>query len=281
VLVDLLLVPFGASYAMMREAALTAEEAGFNGLWTFDHLREPVAGAGGATPECWTVLSALAEATSRLQLGSLVLNVANRRPGVLANMAATLQQVSGGRLVLGLGAGGGAGTPYTVEQEMLGQPVESARVRAARVAEAATVLRMLWSQSRDSFDGQHYQLRSPAGFLRPEPPPPIIIGGFGRRMASIAGRHGDGYDAPASLPGLPDLIDIARSEHALAHPEGSSFEISVFGGFRPAWLNPESRERLELDRLRVDRLILQVEPPYPIEAIRRASLTGPPTAPVE
>src|SRR5947209_6156224 len=136
-LIDLLLVPFGADYQGIRSAALTAEESGFNGLWTFDHFREPVAYEGRPTLECWTVLSALAEATSRLQLGPLVLNVANRKPGLLANMASTLQQVSGGRLVLALGAGGGANTPYTAEQEMLGQPVEADRVRAEQVAEAS------------------------------------------------------------------------------------------------------------------------------------------------
>jgi alkanesulfonate monooxygenase SsuD/methylene tetrahydromethanopterin reductase-like flavin-dependent oxidoreductase (luciferase family) len=276
--VDLLLVPFGASYADMRQAALAAEEAGFNGLWTFDHFREPVAAAGRDTPECWTVLSALAEATSRLQLGPLVLNVANRKPGLLANMAATLQQISGGRLVLGLGAGGGAGTPYTVEQEMLGQPVESDRTRGEKVAETATVLRMLWSQSSESFDGRHLRLRSPSGFLRPDPAPPIIIGGFGHRMAGIAGRYGDGYNAPASLPGLSALIEHARKEHAAAHGD-APFEISVFGGFRSGWLHPGSRERGEIDRLGVDRLILQVQPPYPLDAIRQANVTGPPTAP--
>lgn len=278
-LIDLLLVPFGASYADMRSAAVAAEEAGFNGLWTFDHFREPTAGPGGATPECWTVLSALAEATSRLQLGPLVLNVANRRPGLLASMAATLQQVSNGRLVLGLGAGGGADTPYTAEQEMLGQPVESDRVRAEKVAEAASVLRLLWSGSRESFEGRHFHLRSPAGFMRADPAPPIIIGGFGRRMARIAGRYGDGINMPASLPGLAALIDVARQERAASALAAHDFEISVFGGFRRSWLDPASAERAGLERLSVGRLILQVQMPYPIDEIRRANVTGPPAAP--
>ena len=66
-LIDLLLIPFGATYADMRAAALAAEEGGFNGLWTFDHFREPVRYAGAPVPECWTVLSALAEATSEFR----------------------------------------------------------------------------------------------------------------------------------------------------------------------------------------------------------------------
>jgi alkanesulfonate monooxygenase SsuD/methylene tetrahydromethanopterin reductase-like flavin-dependent oxidoreductase (luciferase family) len=270
VLIDLLLVPFNASYAGMREAALAAEEAGFNGLWTFDHFREPVAGRGGATPECWTVLSALAEATSRLQLGTLVLNVANRKPGLLANMAATLQQVSKGRLVLGLGAGGGAGTPYTAEQEMLGEPVERDAVRAGKVAEAAQVMRMLWAGDQTGFEGSHYSLRRPSGFLQADPPPPIVIGGFGRRMAAIAGRHGDGFNAPAGMPGLPALIDVARQERINARGSLKGFEVSAFTGFRQAWLRATDPHRVELERLGVGRLILQVEAPYPIEEIRGA-----------
>jgi alkanesulfonate monooxygenase SsuD/methylene tetrahydromethanopterin reductase-like flavin-dependent oxidoreductase (luciferase family) len=270
VLIDLLMVPFDASYAGMREAAVAAEEAGFNGLWTFDHFREPVAGRGGATPECWTVLSALAEATSRLQLGPLVLNVANRKPGLLANMAATLQQVSSGRLVLGLGAGGGAGTPYTAEQEMLGQPVESAAARAGQVAEAAQVMRMLWAGDQTGYEGRHYSLRRPSGFLRPDPPPPIVIGGFGRRMAAIAGRHGDGFNAPAGMPGLPALIEVARQERISSRGSLDGFEVSAFTGFRQAWLRATDPNRVELERLGVGRLILQVQVPYPVEEIRNA-----------
>jgi alkanesulfonate monooxygenase SsuD/methylene tetrahydromethanopterin reductase-like flavin-dependent oxidoreductase (luciferase family) len=277
--IDLLLVPFGATWAEMHEAALAAEEAGFNGLWTFDHFREPGPGSGGSVPECWTVLSALAASTTRLQLGPLVLNVANRKPGLLANMAATLQEISGGRLVLGIGAGGGEGTPYTAEQTMLGQTVQSDRVRAERVAEAATVMRALWSGSTDSYDGRHFQLNRPSGFLRAAPPPPIVIGGFGRRMATIAGRCGDGFNTPARSSGMAALIEIARKERLAAHGSLDGFEVSVFTGFHQIWLRPTSPERVELERLEVGRLILQVQTPYPFGEIRSASVAGPPAAP--
>src|SRR5215467_12217118 len=112
----------------------------------------------------WSVLTALAEVTSRVALGPLVLNVANRPPGVLANMAATLQAVSGGRLLLGIGAGGSRRTPYAAEQMAIGTSVERDEVRARRVVEAIEMMRRLWS-------GEH-------GFLKPDPAPPVIVGGF-------------------------------------------------------------------------------------------------------
>src|SRR5262247_4358516 len=133
---DLLLIPMGAHWTDMRAAAVAADEAGFDGVWTWDHLRDPEGDPAGV-PECLTTLAALAEATKRVSLGSLVLNVSNRHPGLLANMAATLQQISGGRFIVGLGAGGGRRTPYAREQEGLGLSVEADPVRAERVAEAA------------------------------------------------------------------------------------------------------------------------------------------------
>src|SRR5947207_6425000 len=93
---DLLLVPMSARWADMRAAALAAEAARFDGIWTWDHLRDPDERDGPGVPEAWTVLTALAEVTRRVALGPLVLNVANRVPGVLASMAATLQAVSAG-----------------------------------------------------------------------------------------------------------------------------------------------------------------------------------------
>src|SRR5262249_36929985 len=120
---DVLLVPFGATWTDIRDGARRAEDAGYDGVWLWDHLRGDNAAGPAPVPECWTVLSALAALTSRVTLGPLVLNVANRHPGVLANMAATLQDVSGGRLALGLGAGGSHATPYADEQLALGREV--------------------------------------------------------------------------------------------------------------------------------------------------------------
>jgi len=251
---DLLLIPMGARYREMRAAAVAAEEAGFDGLWTWDHLRDPDSESGPGVPEAWTVLTALAEATQRISLGPLVLNVANRHPGVLANMAATFQAVSGGRLLLGIGAGGSNRTPYAAEQRAIGQAVEPDAVRARKVVEAIELMRRLWSGH--------------AGFLRPEPPPPIIVGGFGPRMAGIAGRHGDGFNTQAMHPRLADLARTARDEHTTSGRNAGDFILTVFAGPQDHWLRPESRARQTLERTGVDRLILLQEPPFDPDEIR-------------
>ncbi|MGH7391143.1 MAG: LLM class flavin-dependent oxidoreductase [Candidatus Rokuibacteriota bacterium] len=256
---DVLLVPMSARYADIRAAARAAEEAGFDGLWTWDHLRDPDGGGGPGVPEAWTVLSALAEVTQRISLGPLVLNVANRHPGLLANMAATLQAVSRGRLLLGLGAGGSRRTPYAVEQEAIGAAVERDEVRARRVVEAIALMRRLWS-------GEH-------GFLRPDPAPPIIVGGFGPRMAAIAGTHADGFNTQAFHPRLDELVRVAREAHAAAGRGASKFLVTVFAGMEERWLRPDARARQTLDRVGVDRLILLVSPPFDAEQIRRAGRT--------
>jgi alkanesulfonate monooxygenase SsuD/methylene tetrahydromethanopterin reductase-like flavin-dependent oxidoreductase (luciferase family) len=246
----------GARWADMRAAALAAEEAGFDGLWTWDHLRDPDDEGGPGVPEAWTVLTALAEVTRRVALGPLVLNVANRHPGVLANMAATFQAVSGGRLLLGLGAGGSRRTPYAAEQAAIGQPVEHDALRAQRVVEAIGLIRRLWSGE--------------SGFLRPEPPPPIVVGGFGPRMAAIAGRHGDGFNTQAMHPRLADLVRRARDEHAASGRDPARFLVTVFAGLDRRWLEAGSQARQRLEGVGVHRLILLVAPPFDAGEIRAA-----------
>jgi len=255
---DLLLIPMSARYTDMRAAAVAAEAGGFDGVWTWDHLRDPddEDGGGPGVPEAWTTLTALAEATKRVMRGPLVLNVGNRHPGVLANMAATFQQVSGGRLLLGIGAGGSKRTPYATEQYAIGAKVDGDAARAQRVADAITLIRKLWSGA--------------SGFLRPDPPPPIIVGGFGPRMAGIAGRHGDGFNTQAFHPRLADLITVAREEHAKAGRDPAPFIVTVFAGLEQRWVDPTSRARQMIERAGVERLILLMEPPFDPARLRDA-----------
>lgn len=161
----------GVSFGWWRESARRLEAAGYAGVWSWDHFttRGP---RPNSVLECWTTLSAVAASTSRIHIGPLVANVMNRHPAVLARMAATLQEVSGGRLVLGLGIGG-----HPAEHESYGIPFPDAPERAARLEEAVSVLRALWSGGPETRDSPYYPLRGAVALPRPDPPPPIVVGG--------------------------------------------------------------------------------------------------------
>ena len=156
-------------------------------MWLYDHLAGSVHGRDRVL-ECWTTLTAIAATVPRIMVGPLVLNVANRPAGTLAVMAATLQELSGGRLLLGIGAGGGRDTPYVAEQEALGREVPGDARRRAEVADQVMTLKAVWRGHHGDADG----------FLRPEPFPPIVVGGFGAKMAALAGAVGDGVNLPGA-----------------------------------------------------------------------------------
>jgi alkanesulfonate monooxygenase SsuD/methylene tetrahydromethanopterin reductase-like flavin-dependent oxidoreductase (luciferase family) len=255
VLVDVLFDPFGGRWADIREGAILAERAGFDGVWLYDHLAGSAHGASRVL-ECWTTLTAIAAVVPRVAVGPLVLNVANRDAGTLAVMAATLQEVSGSRLLLGIGAGGGRDTAYAAEQEALGRTVAGAAVRRHAVEEAVDTLRAVWSGS----------IGATAGFLRPDPPPPVIVGGFGPRMAELAGRVGDGINAPAG-PGLGQLVVIAREAHARVGRDPAGFVVTTSAG------SPRDRDRLA--DLGVHRMIIYVRPPYRDGVARSGELLAP------
>lgn len=249
---DLLFDPFGGRWDDLRNAAVLAEGAGLDGVWLYDHLAGSVHGAPHVL-ECWTVLSALAAAVPRLMVGSLVLNVANRDPGTLAVMAATLQEVSGGRLLLGVGAGGGIGTPYAAEQVALGREVPSDAVRRNAVEATIEMLRQVWSGATGGA----------AGFLRPTPLPPVIVGGFGPKMAELAGRVGDGINTPPG-PSFARTIEIAREAHARSGRDPERFVVTTSG------LPTDER----LIRLGVHRVITMIRPPYTVAVSRLADALG-------
>jgi alkanesulfonate monooxygenase SsuD/methylene tetrahydromethanopterin reductase-like flavin-dependent oxidoreductase (luciferase family) len=241
--VDVLFDPFGTSWTELADAAGVAESEGFDGVWLYDHLAGSVHGQARVL-ESWTVLTALAVSVPRVALGPMVLNVANRDAGTLAVMAATLQEVSGGRLLLGLGAGGGRGTPYAAEQLALGRVVAGDRARRAAVASTVATLRAVWSGS----------VNGVGGFLRPDPPPPVLVGGFGPKMAHLAGQAADGINLPGG-PGLERLLDIARAARSAAGADPGSLLVTVSS-------SPDPAEVRRLERLGVHRLVVFVRPPF-------------------
>jgi alkanesulfonate monooxygenase SsuD/methylene tetrahydromethanopterin reductase-like flavin-dependent oxidoreductase (luciferase family) len=253
--IDLLLDPFGARWADVRRVAVDADRAGIDGLWTWDHLAGSVHGADRVL-ECWTVLTAVATCTERVALGPLVLNVANRHPGVLAVMAATLQEVAGGRLLLGLGAGGADDTPYGPEQRFLGRPAPADPARRAQVRDAVATLREVWGGSASGA----------GGFLTPSPPPPVVIAGFGSKMAALAGDVGDGFNTSAGHPGLRELCELARRRHAEGARAAEPFLTTAFASLDPRWYGAGGGGRRRALEAGVDRLVLLAAAPYPDRA---------------
>jgi alkanesulfonate monooxygenase SsuD/methylene tetrahydromethanopterin reductase-like flavin-dependent oxidoreductase (luciferase family) len=242
---DLLVDPFDAEWAQVRDLAVAAEERGWAGVWTWDHL-SGVTHQQHHVLEGWTLLSALAAVTSTVALGPLVLNQANREAPLLAQMAATLQDVSGGRLLLGLGAGTGPTGAYAPEQYAVGhEPAHDPERRAALVDYVAT-LRQTWAGELDGT----------GGFLQPTPPPPVIVAAFGPKLGTVAGQVGDGINTHAGLPGLEDLVAVARE----ASTAPAAFLVTAFAGMGPAWLDPDSPERRRLAAVGADRLMLVVRP---------------------
>jgi len=235
--IDVLFDSFGATWPDVREGAIAAEGEGFDGVWLYDHLAGSVH-RHDRVLESWTTLTAIAATVPRLNIGPMVLNVANRDAGTLGVMAATLQDISGGRLLLGLGAGGGRETPYAAEQWAFGRTVDSGPGRRQAVEAAVPVLRSVWSGN----------VAGVGGFLRPDPPPPIIIGGFGPKMAELAGRIADGINVPGG-PRAGSLLEVARSARAAAGRGHTPFVVTVSSDL-------DSRTLQHLEELEVDRAVV-------------------------
>jgi len=182
--------------AVFREAdSIELFESG----WTFDHFY-PIGATdhNGPCLEGWVTLTALAQATTRLRVGNLVTGVHYRHPAVLANMASTLDIISGGRLELGIGAGWNE-----EESGAYGIELGTARERSDRFEEACEVLVSLLANETTDFDGKYYQLRwarnEPKGPQRPHPP--ICIGGSGeRRTLRTAARFAQHWNYAGGTP---------------------------------------------------------------------------------
>jgi probable F420-dependent oxidoreductase len=197
------------SYDSIRAVVQQAEADGFDSVWLPDHFmyRDPGAPTRGVW-ECWTVLAALAEATQRVQVGPLVLCNSFRNPAILAKMATTLDEVSNGRLILGVGAGWNE-----PEYRAFGLPFDH---RVDRFEEALRLIGPLLREGHIDFEGKYYQARdcddTPRG---PRPGgPPLMVGGEGPRMLELTARHADLWNT--GYMGGPETMGprLARIEAA-------------------------------------------------------------------
>jgi probable F420-dependent oxidoreductase len=168
--------------------ARAAESAGFDSIWVGDHLLYRGDGRPERGPwEAWTLLAGLAASTSRLRLGPLVTCTGFRPPALLAKMAATVDEMSGGRLVLGLGAGWN-----NVEFDAFGLPFEQ---RASRFEESFEIVRRLLAGERVTYQGRFFETEEAVLLPRPTRTPPLMVGSSGRRMLEMTLPHVAAWNA--------------------------------------------------------------------------------------
>lgn len=215
--IDYMMAGATPRWSDIMETAQCAEALGFDSVWVADHLLFDLVPPDDRLVgpwECWSLLAALAAVTTRVELGSLVTCLSFRQPPLLAKMAETIDEISGGRVILGLGAGWN-----DLEYRAFGYPTDH---RVSRFEEALTIIHALLHDGQVDFVGQYYQVQDCV--LRPRGPrphgPPIMIGSTGPRMVRLAARYADSWNAwaseiknsPAGMPRLQTAVDAACAE---------------------------------------------------------------------
>ncbi|HVR28563.1 MAG TPA: LLM class F420-dependent oxidoreductase [Thermoanaerobaculia bacterium] len=194
-------------WSEVLQLARHVESKGWHGIWYADHFMPNEGDVSTPWNEAWTTIAALAAAVPRLRIGPLVTGNTYRHPAVLAKMASTVDHVSGGRLVLGLGAGW-----QENEHRAYGIEFSTVRGRLERLEEACQVIKALFSGSRANFEGKYYQLTDAP--LEPRPvqqPLPLLIGGGGEKVTlRIAAKYAEEWNYwgdPATIRHKMSVLD--------------------------------------------------------------------------
>jgi alkanesulfonate monooxygenase SsuD/methylene tetrahydromethanopterin reductase-like flavin-dependent oxidoreductase (luciferase family) len=233
--------PEHTTFAALRDVWQAADELGFRAAFTFDHFvplnpgQRP--GSGDDVPdgpqlEGWTALAALAAGTRNLEVGTLVTGVTYRHPVVLAKMAVTLDHVTGGRAILGLGAAW-----HEAEHAMYGIPYPPLGERMGRLDEALTIFGRLCTEDRVDFAGEWYDLHGAVFEPKPVRPAgiPVLVGGSGPRLKGIAARHAtmfNSFSAPWEWADVNADLDarLAVAGRAPAALERTAFVFAELSG---------------------------------------------------
>jgi alkanesulfonate monooxygenase SsuD/methylene tetrahydromethanopterin reductase-like flavin-dependent oxidoreductase (luciferase family) len=273
--------PYG-DVRTLAALARDAQEAGWDGVFLWDHVlfcdldRNPHA-------DPWVALTAMAAVTDRVLLGPLATPLSRRRPWQVARQAVSLQDYSGGRLVLGVGLG----APVEWDFRFFGEETDD-RVRAERLDEGLAILRGLWSGEEFSFNGRHHRL-APMTFLpRPSRPIPIwVAGSWPRRRPFVRAARFDGVmpmatgaTTPATVREMARFVaahrpqgappfDVVVSGESAATPESYAADVAPYEGVATWWLEGISPLRLGLDWP-------ALADPWDTAALRRRILDGPP-----
>jgi F420-dependent oxidoreductase-like protein len=179
---------------------------GYDSLWNFDHFYPIFVAPEGPCFEGWTTLAALAQATKRARVGTLVNGNTYRHPAVTAKMAATLDHVSGGRFNLGIGAGW-----FEREHKDFGIDFKDVPRRLQALDEACQIIKGMMTQDTTTVHGKHYTVTDALGLPKPiqKPHPPIMIGGTGEKvLLKLVARHADMWNASAAAERMGHLIEV-------------------------------------------------------------------------
>jgi F420-dependent oxidoreductase-like protein len=261
----------GASYDTLRRVAEATEELGFDAFFRSDHYLKMAEADGLPGPsDAWVTLAGLARDTTRIRLGTLVTAATFRLPGPLAITVAGVDDMSGGRVELGLGAGW-----YDEEHTAYGIPFPALGERFERLEEQLEIVTGLWETPAGktySFEGAHYTLTDSPALPKPvqRPRPPIIIGGVGaKRTPRLAARYADEYNVPFhSLEDTGAAFDRVRAACVNGGRHVTSMTLSA------AQIVCCGRDDAELRR-RADAI------GWSLEDLRAAGLTGTPAEVVD
>ncbi|MGH2451674.1 MAG: TIGR03560 family F420-dependent LLM class oxidoreductase [Candidatus Limnocylindria bacterium] len=219
--------PQHATWAELRDGALLVEELGFDSLWTWDHFVPLLGDASGPSFEGWQLLPAWGAITKRVQIGMLVTGNTYRHPAVLAKMVATLDHITAGRALLGIGAAW-----HEDEHRMYGIEFRGPGWRLARLAEAVPIMRSLLDEPRTTFEGKHYTITD----ARCEPKPvqkrlPILVGGGGeQKTLRITARWADMWHGFGTPDVIAHKIGVLRRHCAEVGRDPGEITLTTGGG---------------------------------------------------
>lgn len=234
--------PQGATWDEVRDTSVAIDRLGYESLWSYDHFVALHSDRTLPVLDGWTVLSALGALTSRARLGILVTGITHRNPAILAKMASTLDHVSGGRAVLGLGAAWN-------EQEhwSYGIPFGTDGERLALLDEACTVIRSLFEDEITNFDGEHCAVHGAVLWPKPvQPRLPILIGGGGeKKTLRIVARHADLWNGFGTPDVIRRKIGILREHCAAVARDPADISVTANMGVIVRDSAAAVRERLD------------------------------------
>ncbi|MEE8244247.1 MAG: LLM class F420-dependent oxidoreductase [Pseudomonadales bacterium] len=192
-------------YEEVLELAKHVEQTGWDGFWYADHFMPNAPDTSTPWPEAWTTLTAVGATVPRIRVGTLVSGNTYRHPAVLAKMVATLDHITGGRAVLGLGSGW-----QENEHDHYGIPFYTTRERLDRLDEACQIIKSLYTNAKTDFDGRFYQLKDAS--LEPKPvqhPLPLLIGGGGeKRTLRITAEHANEWNVWGDVAILRQKMEV-------------------------------------------------------------------------